>query len=82
MPGKSHGWKSLVGCSPWGGKSRTPLSDFTFTFFRFQKKPNTELNKLEIGNLPNKEFKVRVTKMFTELRGRVNKNSKQFMKEL
>ena len=18
MPGKSHGWRSLVGCSPWG----------------------------------------------------------------
>ena len=20
LPGKSHGWRSLVGCSPWGGK--------------------------------------------------------------
>ena len=20
LPGKSHGWKSLVGCSPWGHK--------------------------------------------------------------
>ena len=29
LPWKSHGWKSLVGCSPWG---RTWLSDFTFTF--------------------------------------------------
>ena len=19
LPGKSHGWRSLVGCSPWGG---------------------------------------------------------------
>ena len=19
LPGESHGWKSLVGCSPWGG---------------------------------------------------------------
>ena len=27
-PGKSHGWRSLVGCSPWGHE----LSDFTFTF--------------------------------------------------
>ena len=27
LPGKSHGWRSLVGCSPWGR-----LSDFTFTF--------------------------------------------------
>ena len=31
LPGKSHGQRSLVGCSPWGAKSRT-LSDFTFTF--------------------------------------------------
>ena len=27
LPGKSHGWRSLVGCSPWGR-----LSDFTFAF--------------------------------------------------
>ena len=27
---KIHGWRSLVGCSPWG---RTWLSDFTFTFY-------------------------------------------------
>ena len=32
LPGKSHGRRSLVGCSPWGRKSRTRLSDFTFTF--------------------------------------------------
>ena len=32
LPGKSHGWKSLVGCSPWVAKSRTRLSDFTFPF--------------------------------------------------
>ena len=32
LPGKSHGWKSLVGCSPWVAKSRARLSDFTFTF--------------------------------------------------
>ena len=31
LPGKSHGQRSLVGCSPWG-KSQTRLSDFTFTF--------------------------------------------------
>ena len=35
LPGKSQGWRSLVGCSPWGGvaKSRTRLSDVTFTFY-------------------------------------------------
>ena len=32
LPGKSHGWRSLVGCSPWDLKSRTWLSDFIFTF--------------------------------------------------
>ena len=32
LPGKSHGQRSLVGCSPWGAKSRTRLSDFTFAF--------------------------------------------------
>ena len=32
LPGKSHGGKSLVGCSPWVTKSQIRLSDFTFTF--------------------------------------------------
>ena len=32
LPRKPHGWRSLVGCSPWGTKSQTRLSDFTFTF--------------------------------------------------
>ena len=32
LPGISHGWRSLVGCSPWGAKSRARLSGFTFTF--------------------------------------------------
>ena len=32
LPRKSHGWRSLVGCSPWVAKSQTRLSDFTFTF--------------------------------------------------
>ena len=32
LPGKSRGWRSLVGCSPWGSRSQTRLSDFTFTF--------------------------------------------------
>ena len=32
LPGKSHKRRSLVGCSPWGPKSWTRLSDFTFTF--------------------------------------------------
>ena len=32
LPGKSHGQRSLVGCSPWGHEESTGLSDFTFTF--------------------------------------------------
>ena len=32
LPGKSHGRRSLVGCSPWGCWSRTQLSYLTFTF--------------------------------------------------
>ena len=32
LHGKSHGWRSLVGCGPWGPKSWTLLSNFTITF--------------------------------------------------
>ena len=32
LPGKPHGRRSLVGCSPGVEKSRTRLNDFTFTF--------------------------------------------------
>ena len=32
LPGESHGRRSLVGYSPRVTKSRTRLSDFTFTF--------------------------------------------------
>ena len=31
LPGKSNAWRSLVGCSHGVAKSRTRLSDFTFT---------------------------------------------------
>ena len=32
LPGRSHGRRSLVGCSPWVARSWTRLSDFTFSF--------------------------------------------------
>ena len=32
LPGKSHGQRSLVGCSPWGGEELDMTEDFTFTF--------------------------------------------------
>ena len=31
LPGKSHGWRSLEGCSPWGHWG-LDMTDFTFTF--------------------------------------------------
>ena len=32
LPGKSHGRRGLVGCSPWGHEVRHLLTDFPFTF--------------------------------------------------
>ena len=44
LPGKSHGWRSLVGCSPWGREEldtywATSLSLFTFMHWRRKWKP-------------------------------------------
>ena len=32
LPGKSHGWRSLAGFSPWGLEESDTLSNFTLTF--------------------------------------------------
>ena len=32
LPGKSHGWRSLVGCSPWGRKESDTTEQFHFHF--------------------------------------------------
>ena len=32
LPGKSHGWRSLVGCSPWGRKESDTTEWFQFHF--------------------------------------------------
>ena len=32
LPGKSHGWRSLVGCSPWGREELDTTKRLTFTF--------------------------------------------------
>ena len=32
LPGKSHGWKSLVGCSPWGLKALDTTERLHFHF--------------------------------------------------
>ena len=41
LPGKSHGWRSLEGCSPWGcwGSDMTSLSLFTFMRWRRKWQP-------------------------------------------
>ena len=31
LPGKSHGWRSLVGCSPWGREESTERLHFHFS---------------------------------------------------
>ena len=32
LPGKSHGWRSLVGCSPWGRKESDVTERLPFHF--------------------------------------------------
>ena len=32
LPGKSHGWRSLVGCSPWGLEESDTTEQFHFHF--------------------------------------------------
>ena len=32
LPGKSHGWRSLVGCSPWGRKESDTTEPLPFQF--------------------------------------------------
>ena len=34
LPGKSHGWRSLVGCSPWGPKESDTTERLHFHFPR------------------------------------------------
>ena len=61
--GKSHGWRSLVGFSPWGWEERTRLSNlcFTFHFHALEKEMATHSSVLawripgtgEPGGLPS-----------------------------
>ena len=63
LPGKSHGRRSLVGCSPWGREESDTLSNFTFTFHfhALEKEMATHSNVLawripgtgEPGGLPS-----------------------------
>ena len=50
LPGKSHGRRSLVDCSPWG---RMRLSDFTFTFhFRALEKEMATYSSVLAWRIP------------------------------
>ena len=40
-----------------------------------------ELNKMEISDLPDKEFKVMVIRMLTEVRERMDEHNEHFNKE-
>ena len=46
------------------------------------KTSEKEVNEVEISNLPNKEFKVMIIKIPSELRKRMNEHSENFNKEL
>ena len=46
------------------------------------KTSEKELNEVEISNLPDKEFKVTIIKMFTELRRRMDEHSENVNKEI
>ena len=53
LAGKSHGRRSLVGCSPWGCKSRTRLRNFTFTFhFHVQEKETATHSSVTAWRIP------------------------------
>ena len=61
LPGKSHGWRSLYAAVHGVAKSRTRLSDFSFTFHALEKEMATHSSVLawrvsgteEPGGLPS-----------------------------
>ena len=63
LPGKSHGWRSLVGCSPWGHykSDTTERLHFHFHFYALEKEMATHSSVLawripgmgEPGGLPS-----------------------------
>ena len=46
------------------------------------KIPEKQLNEVEIGNLPQKEFKIMMVKMIQDLRKRMEKMLETFTKDL
>ena len=56
LPGKSHGWKSLVGCSPWGHKELDMTEGFTFTFhFHALEKEMATHSSIRAWRIPGTE---------------------------
>ena len=45
------------------------------------KNSEIDLNGTKISNLPDKDFKITVIKLFTELRRRMDEHSENFIKE-
>ena len=46
------------------------------------KTPEKQLNEVEIGNLPEKEFRITIGKMIQDLRNRMEKMQEMFTKDL
>ena len=53
-----------------------------FQIMKQDKSSEKELNEVEISNLPRKEFKVTILKIFTEHGKRMDEHSKNFNKKL
>ena len=60
LPGKSHGQRSLVGCSPWGRKESNTTEQLHFHFHALEKEMAThsiflpgESQEWEPGGLPS-----------------------------
>ena len=46
LPGKSHGWRSLVGCSPWGREESDMTERLHFHFHALEKEMATHSSVL------------------------------------
>ena len=49
LPGESHGWRSLVGCSPWGREKLDTTERLHFHFSRSWKEMATHSSVLAWG---------------------------------
>ena len=46
LPGKSHGWRSLVGCIPWGRYESVVTEQLDFHFHEMEKEVATHSSVL------------------------------------